>query len=82
MKRVRLLFKKVRFINGETQVRVMHGRRNLAENPEALEQAKNHQRMKRMGQPQEVADVALWLCSEQSSFITGHCMAVDGGAFA
>jgi NAD(P)-dependent dehydrogenase (short-subunit alcohol dehydrogenase family) len=61
---------------------IMHGRRNLAENPEALEQAKNHQRMRRMGQPQEVADVALWLCSDQSSFITGHCMAVDGGAFA
>jgi NAD(P)-dependent dehydrogenase (short-subunit alcohol dehydrogenase family) len=61
---------------------IMHGRRNLAENPAALEQAKNHQRMKRMGQPQEVADVALWLCSDQSSFITGHCIAVDGGAFA
>lgn len=61
---------------------IMHGRRKLAENPEALEAAKNHQRMKRMGQPSEVADVALWLCSDQSSFITGHCMAVDGGAFA
>ena len=61
---------------------IMHGRRNLAQNPEALEAAKNHQRMKRMGQPSEVADVALWLCSDQSSFITGHCMAVDGGAFA
>jgi NAD(P)-dependent dehydrogenase (short-subunit alcohol dehydrogenase family) len=61
---------------------IMHGRRNLAENPEALETAKNHQRMKRMGQPSEVADAVLWLCSDQSSFITGHCMAVDGGAFA
>ncbi|GAA4467050.1 SDR family oxidoreductase [Nibrella saemangeumensis] len=61
---------------------IMHGRRKLAENPEALQQAINFQRMKRMGQPQEVADVALWLCSDQSSFITGHCMAVDGGAFA
>jgi NAD(P)-dependent dehydrogenase (short-subunit alcohol dehydrogenase family) len=61
---------------------IMHGRRNLAENPAALEQAKNHQRMKRMGQPSEVADVAFWLCSDESSFITGHCMAVDGGAFA
>ncbi len=61
---------------------IMHGRRNLAENPEALEAAKNHQRLKRMGQPSEVADVALWLCSDQSTFITGHCMAVDGGAFA
>lgn len=61
---------------------IMHGRRNLAQNPEALEAAKNHQRLKRMGQPQEVADVALWLCSDQSTFITGHTMAVDGGAFA
>ena len=61
---------------------IMHGRRKLAENPEALQQAINFQRMKRIGQPEEVADVALWLCSNQSSFITGHCMAVDGGAFA
>jgi NAD(P)-dependent dehydrogenase (short-subunit alcohol dehydrogenase family) len=38
--------------------------------------------MKRMGRPDEVADVILWLCSEQSSFITGHAMPVDGGAFA
>lgn len=61
---------------------IMHGRRKLAENPEVLQQAINFQRMKRMGKPEEVADVALWLCSEQASFITGHCMAVDGGAFA
>lgn len=61
---------------------IMHGRRKLAENPEALQQAINFQRMKRMGHPQEVADVALWMCSDQASFITGHCMAVDGGAFA
>jgi NAD(P)-dependent dehydrogenase (short-subunit alcohol dehydrogenase family) len=61
---------------------IMHGRRNLTQNPKTLGAAKNHQRMKRMGQPQEVTDVALWLCSGQSSIITGHYMAVDGGAFA
>lgn len=61
---------------------IMYGRRKLAENPAALEAAKNYQRMKRMGQPEEVADVILWLCSDQSSFITGHAMPVDGGAFA
>ncbi len=61
---------------------IMHGRRKLAENPEALEAAKNYQRMKRMGQPEEVAEAILWLCSDQSSFITGHAMPVDGGAFA
>lgn len=61
---------------------IMEGRRKLAHNPEALQAAVNLQRMKRMGQPQEVADVALWMCSDQSSFITGQAMAVDGGAFA
>lgn len=61
---------------------IMEGRRKLAHNPEALQAAINLQRMKRMGQPQEVADVALWMCSDQSSFITGQAMAVDGGAFA
>lgn len=59
---------------------LMHGRRNLAENPEALEAATNYQAMKRMGQPEEVAAVNLWLCSSESSFITGRAMPVDGGA--
>jgi NAD(P)-dependent dehydrogenase (short-subunit alcohol dehydrogenase family) len=61
---------------------IMEGRRKLAYNPEALEAAKNFQAMKRMGQPEEVANVILWLCSDESSFITGHAMPVDGGAFA
>jgi NAD(P)-dependent dehydrogenase (short-subunit alcohol dehydrogenase family) len=61
---------------------IMEGRRKLAYNPEALEAAKNYQAMKRMGRPEEVADVILWLCSDQASFITGHAMPVDGGAFA
>ena len=61
---------------------IMEGRRKLAYNPEALEAAKNYQAMKRMGQPEEVAEVARWLCSDQASFITGHAMPVDGVAFA
>jgi NAD(P)-dependent dehydrogenase (short-subunit alcohol dehydrogenase family) len=61
---------------------IMFGRRKLAENPKALQEAINHQRMKRMGQPQEIADIALWLCSDQSSFVTGSSIKADGGALA
>lgn len=35
--------------------------------------------MGRLGQPEEVAESILWLLSEKSSFINGHCLAVDGG---
>jgi len=38
--------------------------------------------MKRIGQPYEVADAVLFLCSERASFITGHPLAVDGGTLA
>jgi NAD(P)-dependent dehydrogenase (short-subunit alcohol dehydrogenase family) len=33
----------------------------------------------RMGEPDEVAAVALFLCSDEASFITGSAYPVDGG---
>jgi NAD(P)-dependent dehydrogenase (short-subunit alcohol dehydrogenase family) len=30
-------------------------------------------------QPQEVADVVLWLCGEESAAITGQAISVSGG---
>ena len=33
----------------------------------------------RIGQPEEVAAVVLWLCSAGASFVTGHAHTVDGG---
>lgn len=35
--------------------------------------------MRRMGEPQEVADSVLFLSSAQASFIQGHALVVDGG---
>ena len=40
------------------------------------------QPMGRMGEPEEVATVALYLASDASSFVTGACESVDGGWFA
>jgi NAD(P)-dependent dehydrogenase (short-subunit alcohol dehydrogenase family) len=38
--------------------------------------------MRRVGRAQEVADAVLWLCSDQSSFITGVTIPIDGGQAA
>lgn len=39
-----------------------------------------HAPMNRHGNPQEQANVVIWLSSEQSSFVTGQAIAVDGGS--
>jgi len=41
-----------------------------------------HSPIKRQAQPEEIARAALFLCSDDSSFITGHTMIVDGGWMA
>jgi NAD(P)-dependent dehydrogenase (short-subunit alcohol dehydrogenase family) len=38
--------------------------------------------MGRFGEPEEVARAALFLASDDASFITGHTLAVDGGYLA
>lgn len=34
---------------------------------------------RRLGQPAEVADVALWLCSDEARYVNGQAIVVDGG---
>jgi NAD(P)-dependent dehydrogenase (short-subunit alcohol dehydrogenase family) len=36
----------------------------------------------RFGRPDEIASAALWLCSDDSSFVLGHALAVDAGYLA
>ena len=38
--------------------------------------------IKRMGRPDEVAEAAVWLCSDESAFVTGAVLAIDGGRLA
>jgi NAD(P)-dependent dehydrogenase (short-subunit alcohol dehydrogenase family) len=38
--------------------------------------------MGRLGEPQEIAEAVVWLCSERASLVSGHSMLVDGAAVA
>ncbi len=37
---------------------------------------------KRLGQPEDIANMVAWLASDQSGFVTGQCFTVDGGLTA
>jgi NAD(P)-dependent dehydrogenase (short-subunit alcohol dehydrogenase family) len=37
------------------------------------------QPIKHLGQPQEIADIALTLASDRGSYLTGQTIVVDGG---
>jgi 3-oxoacyl-[acyl-carrier protein] reductase len=44
-----------------------------------LDSMVEHTPLGRMGQPEDVANAYCWLASDQASFVTGHCLSVDGG---
>ena len=50
--------------------------------PDVLEKMIAAEPIGRSGQPEEIAESVVWLCSDAASFVTGHAMAVDGGAVA
>jgi NAD(P)-dependent dehydrogenase (short-subunit alcohol dehydrogenase family) len=53
--------------------------REYADPQEYLKQMVAPHAMKRMAQPSEIAAAALFLASDESSFVTGSALAIDGG---
>jgi NAD(P)-dependent dehydrogenase (short-subunit alcohol dehydrogenase family) len=51
-------------------------------NPDRRSQIEAHQPIPRIGQPDEVGHIALYLASSESSFVTGQTFVIDGGATA
>ena len=54
----------------------------MAVSPDMVEGMHEKVPMGRIGEPDEVAGVVLWLCSEAASYVTGHALPVDGGVVA
>ena len=46
---------------------------------EMFQELSAYQPLGRMGTPEEVAQMALYLCSDEASFITGQAFPIDGG---
>lgn len=49
------------------------------ENPELHAQLAAAHPLGRIAEPEEIADVIVWLCSDRSSYVTGVALPVDGG---
>jgi NAD(P)-dependent dehydrogenase (short-subunit alcohol dehydrogenase family) len=41
-----------------------------------------HAPLRRMGNPEEIAEMVVWLCSERASYVSGAAYNVDGGWMA
>jgi NAD(P)-dependent dehydrogenase (short-subunit alcohol dehydrogenase family) len=54
----------------------------ILENPEIESILGERQPIGRMATAEEIANTAVWLCSDQASYITGQAIAVDGGLTA
>jgi NAD(P)-dependent dehydrogenase (short-subunit alcohol dehydrogenase family) len=52
------------------------------EKPGHSDEAKLQIPLGRLGNPEEIAEAVVWLCSDAASFITGQAIGVDGGYLA
>jgi len=55
-------------------------RQEAQRNSHHVEQLQALTPMKRLAQPEEVAEAAVWLCTSAASYVLGHTLVADGGA--
>lgn len=54
-------------------------RETAAQRPGHIDAHVAHVPMRRIGEPEEVAEAAVWLCSSRAGFVTGAVLSADGG---
>jgi meso-butanediol dehydrogenase/(S,S)-butanediol dehydrogenase/diacetyl reductase len=55
----------------------------MAKNPGAAKQdALMRHASRRLGRPEDIANIVAWLASDQAEFVTGQCFTCDGGLTA
>lgn len=57
-------------------------RRAMEENPALAEHLQASVPLRRVGEPINVADAVVWLCSDAAAYITGAVLPIDGGQVA
>jgi NAD(P)-dependent dehydrogenase (short-subunit alcohol dehydrogenase family) len=62
--------------------KILTGVGGRAVQPRGIEYSQRHTALPRLGTPQDVANLALFLASDEASFVTGATYAVDGGWLA
>jgi NAD(P)-dependent dehydrogenase (short-subunit alcohol dehydrogenase family) len=61
---------------------ILDGELNARNNSKIFSRISRMQPIGRMGQPEEIAEAILWLCSDKTSFVTGTALSIDGGVTA
>jgi NAD(P)-dependent dehydrogenase (short-subunit alcohol dehydrogenase family) len=55
-------------------------REEAQKNPQHIEQLSALTPLKRLADPEEVAEAVVWLCSDAASYVLGHTLLAEGGA--